>query len=506
MTAPKRRGARLASVCLWLVLAEQSGLSNAQSTAYGPGDPGIKDAAYFDVMRPLSQEMSAHVPDGFTMTAVGDLIISRPLSQYAVRFPDFSAALKLLTTADVTYGNLETVIFDSRTFKGSAYPWDGDWTVSSTPAVAADLKKMGFKMVSRANNHALDFGLEGMRETSQHLDAAGIAHAGSGDTYGTARAPQYVETTSGRIALVSVASTFRPNSDAHPPAGVAPGRPGISVLHLTSVLTLPAEAFAAAQKIRCAGDPQRCGDVSDAAALFGTKVRKGERYSREYAMDPEDLADIYKSIRSAQENADFVIVTIHSHECSLDCESDAGPYGPGDFMKQFAHDAIDSGADAFVVTGNHNLGPIEVYHSKARGAKPIFYGLGSFFWSDIQEVLPHDLLQENRAMLADAWTHPSRVTDYDLTAPLNTAWFAHPFTFQSVVARCRFVGNQLSQIELHPVELGYGQTLTESGIPHLVSDDAVAASIFNQIVTQTAQFELPNLNISYRKGVATIVP
>jgi len=85
--------------------------------------------------------MSAHVPDGFTMTAVGDLIISRPLSQYAERFPNFSAALKLLTTADVTYGNLETVIFDSRTFKGSAYPWDGDWTLSSTPAVAADLKK-----------------------------------------------------------------------------------------------------------------------------------------------------------------------------------------------------------------------------------------------------------------------------------------------------------------------------------------------------------------------------
>ncbi len=505
MKASKRRRTILASVCLWLVLAEQSGLGNAQST-YGPGDPGIKDAAYFDVMRPLSQEMSAHVPDGFTMTAVGDLIISRPLSQYAERFPDFSAALKLLTTADVTYGNLETVIFDSRTFKGSAYPWDGDWTLSSTPAVAADLKKMGFKMVSRANNHALDFGVAGMRETSQHLDTAGIAHAGSGDTYGTARAPQYFETTKGRVALVSVASTFRPNSNAEPPAGVAPGRPGISVLHLTSVLTLPAEAFAAAQKIRCAGDAQRCGDVSDEAALFGTQVRKGERYSREYAMDPEDLADIYKSIRSAQENADFVIVTIHSHECSLNCESDAGPYGPGDFMKQFARDAIDSGADAFVVTGNHNLGPIEVYHSKARGTRPIFYGLASFFWSDIQEVLPHDLLQENRSMLARAWNHPSRVTDYDLTAPLNNAWFAHPFTFQSVVARVRFDGNQLSQIELHAVELGYGRPLTESGIPQLVTNEAVAATIFNQIVTQTAQFELPKLNISYRKGVATIVP
>ena len=492
--------------CLLLVMTVHSGLLCAQPTSYGPADPGIKDSTQFDAVRPLSQEMSAHVPDGFTLVAVGDLIISRPLSQYGERLPDFSAVLKLLSTADVTYGNLETTIFDNRSFRGSAYSWDGDWTVSSTPAVAADLRKMGFKMVSRANNHALDFGLEGMRETSQRLDEAGITSAGAGDTYGTARAPQYFESAAGRIALVSVASTFRPTTEAVPPEGAAPGRPGISALHLTSVLSLPPAAFAAAQEIQCAGNPRRCGEASSEGELFGTKVRKGERYSREYLMDPEDQEDIYKTIRSAQENADFVIVTIHSHECSSGCEDDGVPYGPGNFLKQFARDAIDSGADAFVVTGNHNLGPIEIYHSKARGARPIFYGLANFFWSDVQEILPHDLLQGNRSILAKSWKNPRKTTDYDLTAPLNNATFAHPLTFQSVLVRCRFDGNQLSQIELHPVELGYGQTLTESGIPRLVSDASVATSIFSQIVTQTKQFELPSLKISYAKGVATIVP
>ena len=46
--------------------------------------------------------------------------------------------------------------------------------------VAADLKAMGFDMVSRANNHLFDLELEGMFATNALLDEAGISHAGSG--------------------------------------------------------------------------------------------------------------------------------------------------------------------------------------------------------------------------------------------------------------------------------------------------------------------------------------
>ena len=54
---------------------------------------------------------------------------------------------------------------------------------------------MGFSIVSRANNHALDWGIEGLHETSRWLDEAGIVHAGAGETRGLARAPQYFEST-----------------------------------------------------------------------------------------------------------------------------------------------------------------------------------------------------------------------------------------------------------------------------------------------------------------------
>ena len=110
------------------------------------------------------RELQASVPDGFVIASVGDLIISRPLSQYASRIPAFNAVLERLRKADVTFGNLETTIFDPRSFKGSPYSWEGDWTDASVPAVARDLRAMGFGIVSRANNHALDWGIEGMLE------------------------------------------------------------------------------------------------------------------------------------------------------------------------------------------------------------------------------------------------------------------------------------------------------------------------------------------------------
>ncbi|HEY5264982.1 MAG TPA: CapA family protein, partial [Steroidobacteraceae bacterium] len=455
--------------------------ATAQRTpTYGAADPVVKDLSLFDPKRPITQELQTNVPDGFTVGAVGDLIISRPLSQYSSRLPDFKAVLDVMHGADVVYGNLETTIFDARNFTGSPYSWDGDWTNSSLPAVAADLKAMGVGIVSRANNHSLDWGLEGMRATNRYLDDAGIVYAGVGESRGLARAPQFLETTKGRVALVSIASTFRPTTDALPPEGAAPGRPGLNALHVTRTIVVPAAAMRTLASTACTIFAHHCNEVPATLDLFDVQYRLGKKFAYAYAMDPEDVAGILKNIRSARENADFVIVAIHAHECTNDCDDANQPRGAADFLKRLAHEAIDSGADVFVTTGNHNLGPMKLYASPLRGTRPIFYGLGNFFWSDVQDPLPHDLFQGNRALLAAAWQDAAKATDYDLTAPLNRASFAHDFTFRSVIAVSRFEGNQLAELRLYPVEDGYGDKLTTSGIPRLVTDHGVAAAIFKQ--------------------------
>jgi poly-gamma-glutamate synthesis protein (capsule biosynthesis protein) len=464
---------------------------------FGPADPGVKDPGRLDPRRSIENELRASVPDGFSAAAVGDLIISRPLSQYAGRMPSFGAVLEILRGTDVTFGNLETTIFEPRGFQGAPYSWDGDWTNASLPAVAGDLRSMGFDIVGRANNHSQDWGLEGMRETAKWLDEASIPHAGAGDSHRMARAPAYFESPQGRVALVSFASTFRPTSESLPPAATAPGRPGISALHVTETVQAPRSVVESFARIQCSLYGTRCKEVPREGQLFGTNYRQAERHSVEHAMDPGDLAEIYAAIRAAQLNADFVIAAIHAHECSTGCNDEDAPRGAANFLKELARGAIDSGADMFVVTGNHNLGPMEVYDSPSRGKRPIFYGLGNFFWSDVQELLPADLYRRNREMLEAAWKEPAKATDYDLTAPLNATWFANEFTFQSVIAVVRFRGNELSEVVLHPVELGYGERLMTSGIPRLASDEPEARRILDQVVKQTEQFGLPPLGISY---------
>ena len=463
---------------------------------FGPADPGVKDPGRLDPRRSIENELRANVPDGFSAAAVGDLIISRPLAQYAGRMPSFGAVLEILRGTDVTFGNLETTIFEPRGFQGAPYSWDGDWTNASLPAVAGDLRSMGFDIVGRANNHSQDWGLEGMRETAKWLDQAGIPHAGAGDSHRMARAPAYFESPQGRVAVVSFASTFRPSSESLP-AATAPGRPGLSALHVTETVQVPRSVVESFARIQCSLYGTRCKEVPREGQLFGTNYRQGERHSVEHAMDPGDLAEIYAAIRAAQLNADFVIAAIHAHECSSGCNDENAPRGAANFLKELARGAIDSGADMFVATGNHNLGPMEVYDSPSRGKRPIFYGLGNFFWSDVQEQLPADLYRRNREMLEAAWKEPAKATDYDLTAPLNATWFAHEFTFQSVIAEVRFRGNELSEVVLYPVELGYGERLMTSGIPRLVSDEAAARRILDQVVKQTEQFGLPPLGISY---------
>jgi poly-gamma-glutamate capsule biosynthesis protein CapA/YwtB (metallophosphatase superfamily) len=488
-----------------LILAAMNARAQ-QTPVYGAADPVIKDSRYFDAKRPVQRELQTDVPNGFIVGAVGDLIISRPLSEYSQRLPGFKAALELLRGSDVLYGNLETTIFDARNFPGSPYSWDGDWTNSSVPPVARDLRAMGFGLLSRANNHSLDWGLEGMRETGRWLDEAGLVHAGVGENRGQARAPRFLEAPKARVALVSIASTFRPTTDALPQHGAAPGRPGLSALHHGRTIVLPDAAMAGLAKAACVTQGRHCGETPDTLELLDVKYRRGGAFTYDYAMDPEDLAEILKNIRSARENADFVIVAIHSHECTSACDDPDQPRAPGNFLKALAHEAIDSGADLFVTTGNHNLNAIELYRSPVRGVRPIFYGLGNFFWSDVQDPLPHDLFQGNRELLAAAWADPAKATDYDLTAPLNRVSFAHDFTFRSVIALSRFDGNQLAELRLYPVEEGYGERLPSSGIPRLVKDPNVSAAIFKQITDATENFGLPQLTLGVAGNVATVRP
>src|SRR5262245_4334708 len=97
--ASRRRRRRAVGAGLALVLARAASGAEPADGA----DPGVRDAAEFDPRRPPAAELAMEVADGFSIAAVGDLIISRPLSQQAQALPRFGKAIELLRTSDVAY-------------------------------------------------------------------------------------------------------------------------------------------------------------------------------------------------------------------------------------------------------------------------------------------------------------------------------------------------------------------------------------------------------------------
>lgn len=415
--------------------------------------------------RDPARELAISVADGFTLAAVGDCIIARPISQ--TKDAAFAGVASLLRDADATFGNFEGSAFDIRRFKG--YPqaeFGGVWIIG-VPEVAKDLRSLGFDLMSRANNHATDWGPEGMRLTSQVLDEAGIVHAGVGEHRAAARAGRAVDTPKGRIGLVSMASTFTPLSRSAPPVGEAPGRPGVNALRTTRYSLVTREELQVLRKIR---DEQPAGSVrppenenADELQLFGTWYRVADRRGFTFKMDPVDRDEILKSIRATKQMTDLVIATIHAHEPGNWSEE------PADFLPELARAAIDAGADQFVGHGPHQLRGIEIYKGK-----PIFYSLGDFvFQLDLLQPVASDLYEQFRM-------DPAKATDADFNSMWNDRTFRGEVWYQSVVAVSRFDQGRVSEIRLYPVDLNYAARGADRGVPRTASTQ-VARTILERL-------------------------
>ena len=78
-----------------------------------------------------------------------------------------------IQTADIALGNLET------TFAGSSKGYSSYPTFNTPENLAYTLKKIGFDVLSTANNHCYDSGYSGIESTINYLDDADISHTGT---------------------------------------------------------------------------------------------------------------------------------------------------------------------------------------------------------------------------------------------------------------------------------------------------------------------------------------
>jgi poly-gamma-glutamate synthesis protein (capsule biosynthesis protein) len=132
--------------------------------------------------------------------AVGDIMLARSIGD-SIRSQGpqvvFADVAEVLNSADVLVGNLECAITSTGQPEPKAY------TFAAPPEAASALGTVGFGVLSLANNHALDYGPEGLFETQQLLSAQGIAGVGAGADEGAAHAPVVIEKNGLRIAFLA---------------------------------------------------------------------------------------------------------------------------------------------------------------------------------------------------------------------------------------------------------------------------------------------------------------
>lgn len=230
----------------------------------------------------------------FTFAAIGDVMLSHVFDGPIKRgINPLDGVAPVLRAADLAIANLEGPI----TTRGSRAKAK-KYTFRTPPARAAMLADAGLDVVGLANNHSMDFGAVGFRDTRDALRAAGVAFCGAGDDIAEARRPAIVEVRGTRVAILAYNWTnpsYFNAADAWPGRRARPGR--------------KAER----------GRPARPGNAAAQPAWIAADVAK------------------------ARETCPVVVVVIHwGQEKS---------HALRDYQRPFARRAIESGAS--LVIGNH---------------------------------------------------------------------------------------------------------------------------------------------------------
>ncbi len=223
--------------------------------------------------------------------------------------------------ADVAYANLEiplTTASKATPYKSAADVKAGNqFILKADPGHITHLKNMGFDLLSLANNHGMDYGWPGLKQTMDLLDGAGIKHSGGGVNMAASQAPAVYKTKSGfRVGMIS------------------------------------ALAFVGSAGLNACGPAK---ESSPGIAVF--------RF--EGSLGPRAKAELHRRISSAKRSCDFLIVAPH---WGIEKQN-----RPRDWQFQLGRALIDAGADAVLGAHPHVLQGKELYKGK-----PILYSTGNF--------------------------------------------------------------------------------------------------------------------------------
>lgn len=271
-----------------------------------------------------------------TIGAVGDFMIQQRAEMKAIH-----RVKALLGDASVKIANLDTVLSDA------GQPTPKMSNLRGPREVVDDLRMMGINIVTLANNHAMDYGSEGMLDMCQSLAQAGIEAVGAGENLADALSPVAMSFGTQSVAVIALACTLPPCSSA------GPSRPGVAPVTVHQAYSV---------------------DVSLAAEQPGSAL------GVKTWIDEVDLQRACDSIKAARQHVDIVVVVVHWGVPTLW----RTPIQPRiqDYQRVLGHALVDAGAHAIIGNHAHELHDIEFYMDR-----PIVYSLGNF-WIDTLSSRP----------------------------------------------------------------------------------------------------------------------
>jgi len=351
-----------------------------------------------------------------------------------------------------------------------------------------DIKNMGVHMVTVANNHAADYGADGLLESLRLLRAAGIPYAGAGNNLREARAATLFNTPKGRVTVVATAGTFKLNFAAADGRGALGERPGISTIRTTMFQQVTPAEMKVLQQLNAVRYPNARTDTLPQQLMVLDQIYQlGDKPGLSYRANQFDMRDIMAAVHKARENSDFTIFTIHAHQ-SATGEDDPNPV-PGDYLVQLFHNVVDAGADVVAGHGNHLLRGIEIYKGK-----PIFYGLASFVFAGQPAGL--NVGQEPRLLSAPGPGGPPSAQSVRpaVTGGTLTMW-------ESIFATTRWEGGKLKEVRIYPIDLNAAGSRPK-GVPAFATGE-VAKRILEEVRAASKQF---GTNIQIEGETAVIRP
>ncbi|MEN6411475.1 MAG: CapA family protein [Veillonellales bacterium] len=393
-----------------------------------------------------------------SIVATGDSFITQRLPH---NDPNLQKLRDYLMKHDVRFTNLEVLLHNFDVYPSATS--GGTWS-AARPQVLSDLKWLGFNMFAWANNHTLDWCHNGLLSTRKYLEEAECIHAGAGINLAEASQPRYLDTPQGRVALIGTTSTA---NDWHRAGAQRPdvlGRPGVNALRYNAIHKVTKEDLARLKSIigKTEINAKRMLDEKEGFAkkqsgfIVGTLHFEIGEPGTETRMNEQDAERIRQSITEASRQADVVLVSHHGHEMKgMDKDRTA------DFMREYAHMCIDSGAHAYLGHGPHILRGIEIYKSR-----PIFYSLGDF-------IFQNDSVEKQPTEFYDIYNlGPTNTPSdgFDARSENETKGLVvDRRVFESVVVSFNIFQGNIKAINLTPISLGFEFGRSRRGRPQLSS-------------------------------------